>query len=340
LDGQPIAGVLECANVTYDPVVNVPEVMLDLYVPPTYVAGTRAPAIIYMHGGGWFSGSKAEVGAQQFEYLKSGYFVISISYRLSGLRPTPNPVNMTSGAPPVNATDIQDVKTAIQFVRKNYAGFIDMDKLIAWGFSAGGHLAVLAGVSSNDELLHPEVKGRSPGGESSAVAAVVAQSPTVDLGIFIADPMPVCGSLALDPDLCGTVANPIPGKCVTDPQCSGASCVFGDQYTTLGRPALTQMLGAPITDPAVGVTASVTPITYVDADDPPMYLLAGKCDCTNPPIQVQDFGPAATAKGGRVTIKMVETAGHGETLGDSTNPGGSDAVKAWLVSQGFPESVP
>ena len=69
-------------------------------------------------------------------------------------------------------------------------------------------------------------------------------------------------------------------------------------------------------------------------------LLAGLCDCTNPPIQIQSFGPAANARGGHVTLKIVETAGHQETLDEPENPGGNATVKAWLVSQGFPDHVP
>src|SRR5262252_2217324 len=104
-----------------------------MFVPPSYAKGTRSPAIIYVHGGGWFSGNAAEINQHQFEYLKDGFFVLSLNYRLSGLRPTQDPVNMTTGAPPSNATAIQDVKTAIQFIKKSYSGFIDTDKLFLWG---------------------------------------------------------------------------------------------------------------------------------------------------------------------------------------------------------------
>ena len=105
LDGEQIADVLECANVTYDPVVNVPEVMLDMYVHPGYHAGTRAPAIIFIHGGGWFSGSKTEVGPQQFEYLKSGRPALT---QMLGAPISDPPIGVTASVTPLTYVDAED----------------------------------------------------------------------------------------------------------------------------------------------------------------------------------------------------------------------------------------
>jgi len=55
----------------------------DLYFPQQ--RGTQSPLIIYIHGGGWYSGDKATgIGLNNMpELVRRGYVVASINYRLA-----------------------------------------------------------------------------------------------------------------------------------------------------------------------------------------------------------------------------------------------------------------
>jgi acetyl esterase/lipase len=73
---------------------------LDLYLPK---ADDKLPLIIWVHGGAWFAGSKAD--GVPLEYLSEGYAVASINYRLSQHAVFP--------------AQIQDCKAAVRWLRAN-----------------------------------------------------------------------------------------------------------------------------------------------------------------------------------------------------------------------------
>ena len=124
---------------------------LDLYRPP---GQQPAPLIIWIHGGSWYSGDKADPPA--LPLLRDGYAVASVEYRYSSEAPFP--------------AQIYDVKAAVRFLRANAARFgLDPDRFGAWGESAGGHLAALLGATS----VRGELEGREGvSGVSSRVQAV------------------------------------------------------------------------------------------------------------------------------------------------------------------------
>ena len=128
-----------------------PRQNLDLYVPTD---GTNLPLIINIHGGAWQAGSK-EMGPPM-DYLRRGYAVASINYRLSQHALFP--------------AQLDDCKAAVRWLRANAAKYnLDPDHFAAWGYSAGGHLAALLGTTG-------DVKTFDAGenlGVSSRVQAVV-----------------------------------------------------------------------------------------------------------------------------------------------------------------------
>jgi acetyl esterase/lipase len=125
---------------------------LDLYLPPSE---KPLPLIIWVHGGGWRSGSKAG-GGPALRMAGRGYAVASINYRLSGMATFP--------------AQIEDVKEAVRFLRVNAKKYnLDPDRFGAWGGSAGGHLVALLGTSGDVK----ELEGDGPNKEvSSRVQAV------------------------------------------------------------------------------------------------------------------------------------------------------------------------
>jgi acetyl esterase/lipase len=104
---------------------------LDLYLP---ASGTNLPLIINIHGGAFRMGSKEQ--DVPLEYLKSGYAVASINYRLSQHEKFP--------------AQIQDCKAAVRWLRAHAADYrLDPLRFAAWGASAGGNLAALLGTTGD-----------------------------------------------------------------------------------------------------------------------------------------------------------------------------------------------
>ncbi|HEX4084318.1 MAG TPA: alpha/beta hydrolase [Chthoniobacteraceae bacterium] len=129
-----------------------PRQRLDLYLPEPM--DHPVPLIVWIHGGGWHAGSKANCPARGF--LPYGYAAASIEYRFSQDAPFP--------------AQIEDCKAAIRWLRANAAKYdIDPTRIAAWGASAGGHLVALLGVTGTDTQFDTAANP----GESSAVQCVV-----------------------------------------------------------------------------------------------------------------------------------------------------------------------
>jgi pectinesterase len=132
------------------------ELQLDLYRPKD--AGERKlPAIVCIHGGGWWQGSRLNHTHVAQALAARGFVTATISYRLSGEVPFP--------------AQIHDCKAAVRFLRAKAETFgIDSDHIGAIGLSAGGHLTALLGTSGGVEEL--EGDGGHPEFSSTIQAAV------------------------------------------------------------------------------------------------------------------------------------------------------------------------
>lgn len=139
------------------------ELQLDLWRPQ--VTAQALPAIVCIHGGGWFKGERGSMANLAQALAARGYVAATISYRLSGEAKFP--------------AAIQDCKAAVRFLRANAATFgIDAGAIGVTGLSAGGHLAALLTTSGGVKELegdggHAEV--------SSAVQAGIAMGAQSDL---------------------------------------------------------------------------------------------------------------------------------------------------------------
>jgi len=103
---------------------------LDIYYPQE---GGPWPVILYVHGGGWSEGDKAE-GAGWRGLNDQGYLVVSVNYRMAAEAKFP--------------VMIEDVKCAVRYLRANSAVYnLDPDHIAAIGASAGGHLVALLGTA-------------------------------------------------------------------------------------------------------------------------------------------------------------------------------------------------
>ena len=118
------------------------ELCLDAHIPE---GEGPFPGIIFIHGGGWRNGARSAVTDRCIFYASQGFASFTVSYRLSPEFKFP--------------AHIHDVKAAIRYVRENASELnTDPERLAAVGFSAGGHLACLAGVTGEkDGLEGPDV---------------------------------------------------------------------------------------------------------------------------------------------------------------------------------------
>ena len=134
----------------------LPEQKLDLYLPDD--AKAPFPVIFYVHGGGWYLGTK-RLGALDciIDAVKFGYAVISVDYRL---------------APTVCYPEfIYDVKTAVRWARANAEKYgFDPDRFGMIGDSAGGHITLTMGFTGDWVEYEGEEYGWA--GQSSKLQAI------------------------------------------------------------------------------------------------------------------------------------------------------------------------
>lgn len=103
------------------------------------------PAVIFVHGGSWHRSSKEEILEENIypiaqKLVEKNVVVISIDYRLA-----PDSIFPLA---------VEDCKDAIRWVHKESVKYnIDTEKIHIWGISAGGHLALLAGLSDHTIFL-------------------------------------------------------------------------------------------------------------------------------------------------------------------------------------------
>ncbi len=111
--------------------------LADVYAPNNGQA--QNPTVVWVHGGGWSSGDKADNASLFSPLIKTGFVVVSINYRLSAEAKWP--------------AQLVDTKTAVRFLRAKATTYrIWPDKIGIWGASAGGHLATMAGLTNSDPV--------------------------------------------------------------------------------------------------------------------------------------------------------------------------------------------
>jgi predicted phage tail protein len=122
---------------------------LDIYHFGTGLLENR-PVVIYIHGGAWALGDKANIDSKASFYNNLGYIFISINYRLSPSQIIP--YSSFSASRVKHPNHIADCAAAIRWIYDNignYGG--NQTKLVLSGHSAGAHLASL--LATNQSYL-------------------------------------------------------------------------------------------------------------------------------------------------------------------------------------------
>lgn len=288
---------------------------LDLFRPAP--AATPPAVVLWVHGGGWCAGGRTPLPADVAPLQADGLAIAAVSYRLTST--TPDCANTNGATWPAQ---IHDLKAAVRWLRANAATLgIDGNRIGAWGQSAGAHLATTLALSGGSVDLEGSV-GPHPGVDSR-VAAVVAYYPPTDLlnlGPDFATPP------TSRPDLVAAVDGP--------GQPHARLIAFAGPGEGMG--VLRANAGNPVSPwPArLALARSASPLTHVDAADPPVFLLHGTADLTVPLNQALRLRDALSSAGVATTYREIAGLGH-------VPPGGAAAAeaRAWIRQQLAPSAL-
>lgn len=152
---------------------------LDLYDRPGTLAPLGRPVLIHLHGGGFVQGGKSrEALALVNQLAEHGWLVVTANYRLRRAAQFPNP--------------LVDTKRVVAWARAQASSHtVNPDEIFLAGASAGGHLAVSAALTPNQERFQPGFETAD-----TSVAGVVCFYPY--LGPRNADPASSPAALAAD----------------------------------------------------------------------------------------------------------------------------------------------
>ncbi len=236
---------------------------LDIYIPKD--GKEKHPLIVVIYGSAWFSNNfkNAAYFSLGKPLVDAGYAVACINHRSSGDAKYP--------------AQIQDVKGAIRFLRANADKYgLDTSFVGITGFSSGGHLSAMAGVTNgmhsrtiNDTKI--EIEGRVGGhiDQISDVDAVVDWFGPIDMARM---------------ENCETV------KGADSPEAA--------------------LIGTAPAD-APDMVALISPITYVSKNTVPMLVIHGNSDSVVPYCQSVNFSEELKKEGKLVDFITVEGGEHG-----------------------------
>lgn len=105
--------------------------------------GGPFPAVVCIHGGGFRAGKRESLDGLCVKLAERGYVAVTVSYRLAPKHPFP--------------AAVQDVKAAVRWLRANAGRYrVDPARICALGYSAGGSLAQLLGVTQHEPRFDGE----------------------------------------------------------------------------------------------------------------------------------------------------------------------------------------
>lgn len=243
-DSPPPPRVTGSYDVTRDIRFTPPDwpqsLLLDVYRPQ---GKGPFPSVLLIHGGAWKRGDREQVERLATRIAARGFLVVNTTYRLV---PTW-----------IYPAQLEDVQQALRWMRSpaGAAQGIDAQRIATYGYSAGGHLAALAGHIANDPKL---------GDPQTRVRAIVAGGTPADLSLYE-------GGRLVPAFLGGT----------------------RDEKPDTFREA--------------------SPVSHVDAADPPVFIYQATLDYLVPEEQAVHYKAALDAAG--VTNELFLIRGHGHISG-------------------------
>jgi acetyl esterase/lipase len=227
---------------------------MDLYLAPKEKG--PVPMVINIHGGGWNHGTKeSQTGFNSF--FKAGFAVANIEYRLTPQATAP--------------AAVEDARCALIYIIKNAAALnVDVNKIVVMGGSAGGHLALMAGLMANDHRFD----GNCTGVENIQVAAIIDKYGITDVNDW----------------------------------------AYGPRITSKSA---TRWLGDKAKDEAF--IKAVSPMSYVNKNNPPVFIVHGDADPTVPYQQSVDLHKKLEEAGVKTVFMTVPEGKHGQFPADKNS---------------------
>lgn len=247
-------------NLTYRTATNI-DLKLDLYLPMDATESRPAPTMIYIHGGGWWSGNKEQSVIALLPWIEMGYAVVNVEYRLGGAASAP--------------AAVEDCRCALRWVRNRAKEYkLDPARIVLSGSSAGAHLALMTGMLETSAGMDLGCIDRADGGigePSSAdipVAAIVNWFGITDVADLLSGPN--------------------------------------------AKTYAVRWIGS-ITDGAQrqALASRVSPLTYVRADQPPVFTIHGDDDPTVPYSHATRLRDALARAGVQNELITVPGGKHG-----------------------------
>jgi acetyl esterase/lipase len=172
--------IITVESITYRPLKDE-DLKLHIYYPKR---DGFFPVIVFVHGGGWLSGSKDEKSSIEVSMMLAnlGYCVFNIDYRLIRLEPFAKKGEHPHDHPTIREM-VSDVRSAIIFAKRNaskYKG--NPDEFFLFGRSAGAHLVLLTAFSCDDEFF--KMEGIMCSKEEAGITGLIAFYPVTDLNEF------------------------------------------------------------------------------------------------------------------------------------------------------------
>ncbi len=140
--------------------VNDKDAFLDVYYPTAFAQkDTILPVVVWIHGGGWVSGTKKEASNYYKVLAAKGFVVVSIDYSIAPEKKYPLP--------------LQQANAALSFLKQNARRFhINANHFFIAGDSGGAHIAAqVANIISNKS--YSQLIGIVPGINRSELAGLL-----------------------------------------------------------------------------------------------------------------------------------------------------------------------
>jgi acetyl esterase/lipase len=244
---------------------------MDLHVDVYQVASsTPTPVVIQLHGGGWIRGDRPSSSRSFGPFFAAGASVVAVQYRNAIDAPAP--------------AAIEDIRCAMSWVKANAKKYnFDVNRVITWGGSAGGHLALMAAYAPAS--FTPKTCSDQP----KIVAVLDDYGP-----INLAEGLTEHGSMDFTHQWLGL---DLPLTPAVSPQAS-----------TAHRPAPRWP------EPSAALLAkakAMSPLTYVRPGLPPTFIVNGDSDHTVDPSQSAELKKALDEAHVPDSQHIVAGGGHG-----------------------------
>jgi len=272
----------------------IPRGTLDMHLDVYQVPSSKpTPVVIQLHGGGWIRGDRPSSSRSFAAFFAAGMSVVTVQYRNAIDAPAP-------GA-------IQDVRCAMAWVKRNAAKYnFDPGRVIPWGGSAGGHLALMAGYAPAS--FNPPGCTDQPKvvavfdmyGDTNLVEALTQHGGSDSVHQWLGIDLPLPRETAAAAAKPAVAAKP-----------AGSSGVDYDDTAPIQPPSGHAPRWPEPTAALLARAREMSPMTYVHRGLPPTFIINGDSDHSVDPAQSVELEKALNAVGVPNIHYVVVGGGHG-----------------------------